>query len=53
MNVYIIWCSNGYGNRAVVAVVSSLSKANEMCNQLKCNQERYDNDYYYTEHEVK
>lgn len=53
MKVYIVWMSNGYGNKAIHTVASTARKANEVIDKLKRNQERYDNDYYYTVHEVE
>ena len=53
MKVYIVWRSNGYGNKDIAAVCLDGRKAKELCDNLKRNQERYDNDYYYVAYEVE
>jgi hypothetical protein len=53
MKVYIVWRSNGYGNKDIVTVTLTPNKANEICEKEKRSQERYDNHYYYTAHEVE
>ena len=53
MKVYIVWRSNGYGNKDVEAICLDGRKAQELCESLKHKQERYDNHYYYIAYEVE
>lgn len=53
MQVYIVWCVNGYGNKAIYAVARTAEKAEEICKRENTNQYRYDNCYYYSVHEVE